>query len=218
MNTANLISLTTPRGSVSQIQIGSKVISINKPYEELEYIQSSGTQYINTGFKPTYQTRVVADFQLTSAFSSFRSIFGTRASTSATDSKRYLFNNSASKTLRSDYFGSGANQSTTITSETTRMTVDKNKNITTVDGKTLTNTAVSSGTATYNLYLFCMNNAGSTGYFSTMKLYSCQIYDNDVLVRDFIPVLWNETGEYGLYDKVNKEFYSNAGSGSFTGA
>ena len=30
-------------------------------YKRLEYIQSSGTQYIDTGFKPNQDTRVVCD-------------------------------------------------------------------------------------------------------------------------------------------------------------
>lgn len=34
-------------------------------YTELEYIQSSGTQYIDTGHIPTVNTKVTMDFQLT---------------------------------------------------------------------------------------------------------------------------------------------------------
>ena len=50
-------------------------------------------------------------------------------------------------------------------------------------------------------------------YWTTIE----QIYDNDILVRDFVPCI-NAEGEYGLYDFVNSQFYGNVGTGSFTGA
>ena len=50
-----------------------------------------------------------------------------------------------------------------------------------------------------------------------MNLYSCQIYDNGTLVRDFVPCI-NGSGEVGLYDLVGKQFYGNAGTGVFTGS
>ena len=36
-------------------------------YTQYEYIESSGTQYIDTGFKPNQNTRTVIDFQATVA-------------------------------------------------------------------------------------------------------------------------------------------------------
>lgn len=41
-----------------------------------------------------------------------------------------------------------------------------------------------------------------------MNIYDCKIYDNDVLVRDIIPVL-DKNGVACMYDKVNKKFYYN---------
>ena len=38
------------------------------------------------------------------------------------------------------------------------------------------------------------------------KLYGCKIYDNDKIVRDFIPCK-NSSGVIGLYDTVNSQFY-----------
>lgn len=48
-----------------------------------------------------------------------------------------------------------------------------------------------------------------------IELYSMKIYDGDTLIRDYIPHYYN--GEYGLYDLVNKQFYTNVGTGAFTG-
>ena len=48
-----------------------------------------------------------------------------------------------------------------------------------------------------------------------IKLYSCQIYDNGTLVRDFVPCQTTD-GTIGLWDDVNSVFYGNAGTGTFT--
>ena len=49
---------------------------------------------------------------------------------------------------------------------------------------------------------------------SIIKMYYFQIYDNDVLVRDFIPVIDND-GVPCMYDKVEGKLYYNAGTGQF---
>ena len=43
------------------------------------------------------------------------------------------------------------------------------------------------------------------------KIYSFKILDNETLVRDFIPVHNTMTNSAGLYDRVEKKFYPNAG-------
>ena len=40
-------------------------MSLPSGYKRLEYIQSTGTQYIDTGFKPNNNTRVVMDLLYT---------------------------------------------------------------------------------------------------------------------------------------------------------
>ena len=53
-------------------------------------------------------------------------------------------------------------------------------------------------------------NAGAT------RLYSAKIWDNDILIRDYVPCK-NSNGEIGLYDFVNNQFYGNSGTGEFIG-
>lgn len=48
------------------------------------------------------------------------------------------------------------------------------------------------------------------------KGYSCKIWNNDALVRDYIPITLNRT-EYALYDAISGTVYHNAGTGAFTG-
>ena len=61
----------------------------------------------------------------------------------------------------------------------------------------------------YNIYLFTWNNANKADNRCFKgKVYDFKIYDNDVLVRDMIPVL-DKNGVACMYDKVNKKFYYN---------
>ncbi len=181
-------------------------------YTEVEYIQSSGAEYINTDFTANNNTRIVLDVEAaaTASTSTSQYMLGARASSS---SKQF-----ALQTLNSNYAGRYGAQDGTIVSGSIagRYTIDMNKNVHTINGKAYTFNA-ETFTCPVPLSLFAMNNNGTGGYspHSGMKLYSCQIYDNGVLVRDFIPCK-NASGVAGLYDVVGGKFYGNAGSGSFT--
>lgn len=48
-----------------------------------------------------------------------------------------------------------------------------------------------------------------------IRLYSCQIYQNNVLVRDFIPCYNKQTYGVSLYDAVNSTFYTCPNSGNY---
>lgn len=67
-----------------------------------------------------------------------------------------------------------------------------------------------------NILLFRGSYSSNNTYNSYMRLKSCKIWDeNDNLVRDFIPVLRRSDKKPGLYDLVNDVFYTNQGSGEF---
>ena len=178
-------------------------------YKQIEYIQSSGTQYINTGFTPNSNTRVILDLDnlATSGI-----LFGSRNSR---DGNTFTLWVMSATSVRSDYYGTTVSNVTgTVSSTTGRYIVDKNKNVCSVRGVTITN-AASTFTGDFPLFLFTLNAAGTAhSSYSKMKLHSCKIYDNGALVRDFIPCK-NANEVSGLYDLVNGVFYGNAGSGAF---
>jgi hypothetical protein len=61
-----------------------------------------------------------------------------------------------------------------------------------------------------NVTLFSQERQESTG-----KLYYCKLYDNDVLVRNLIPCYRKSDNAIGMYDTINKVFYTNSGSETF---
>ena len=178
----------------------------------IEYIQSSGTQYIDSNFIPKATTRTIMKAEPT-AWSAWSAFFGTRNESSPTASQAYIAAIPTATSYRSDYFGSSLTAKTSTVIQITN--IDKNKNICSFNNIMITNTSSTVNT-TANMFLLALNDVGTAKYFLSAKLYSCQIYDGNTLVRDFIPVK-TTANIYGLWDKVNKVFYKNAGTGTFTG-
>ena len=176
-------------------------------YTKLDYIESSGTQYINTGFKPNQNTRVLMDVEVLGTTQC--APFGARVSQSGTTYTLFLM---TATTGRTDYGTS--KQTMTFSSILGRYTIDANKNVVNVNGVSITHTA-STFSVDHNIFLLAVNTAGKASNFAKVKLYSCKIYDNGTLVRDFIPCK-NASGTIGLWDNVNSVFYANAGTGTFS--
>lgn len=185
----------------------SKASKLPAGYVELEYIESTGTQYINTGFNPNGSTRVIADFQFTDA-SKTAAIFGARI-TKNNSSYQFLI---VSGEYRSDY-NNGYTQLFDNVDASKRNIVDKNAETTTVGGESKSY-AKSSFQCPVPMYIFASNGNGSTAFLSLARLYSLSIHDNGTAIRDFVPCQ-NPAGVVGLYDMIEGEFYGNAGTGAF---
>ena len=180
-------------------------------YTQVEYIESTGTQYIDTGVIPNQNIQMVVDAQFTNV-SGTVSFAGSRNSESSDGDGAYFGWISVSGNLRSYYYNSFA---VVATADTARHIYTKDKNQTLIDGSLLnTATAQQFRNSTYSIYLFA-NNEGRANFHASVRIYSCQIYDNGALVRDFVPCV-NNTGITGLYDVITANFYQNAGTGTFT--
>ena len=204
INSQNVQSLSKDTEWIFQFVPGSKLPS---GYTELEYIQSSGIQYIDTGFKPNQDVRVTCDFEYISSVEE-QTIFMARR-TNAQD-QFGLFHNTAGWTFR---YGANSAENNTI-GIMDRILLDINKNVATLNGVKLTNSAATFNTDT-NLMLFVRNTNGTLNNYAIAKLYACSIYsDETTMIRNFIPCK-NPSGVIGLYDLVNNQFYQNAGTGTF---
>lgn len=206
IDSQNVQSLSKDTEWIFQFVPGPKLPS---GYTELEYIQSSGTQYIDTGFKPNQDTRVVTKFDMIQTDTAWRKLWGSGSGSYNLD---FALWNSGTTKLQS-YYGTKTNNAVPITGMS--LNVDANKNIWKYSGETITFDK-NNFTCAYSMYIFNVNKDDDPQYLpGMMKLYLFKIYDNDVLVRDFIPCK-NPSGVIGLYDSVNSVFYANAGTGSFT--
>ena len=188
-------------------------MSLPNGYKQAEYIRSTGTQWIDTGFKPNANTRIVMDVENLNAAAS-TCYFGARSAASSTNAYACVFftNIDGASNMRLDYYGSSKNVSC---NSLRRLLIDWNKNVTSIGGATTVTNTASTKASAYNLCLLAVNTAGAVNLGASVKLYSCQIYDNGTLIRDFVPCT-NASGTAGLYDMVNGAFYGNSGTGAFT--
>lgn len=175
----------------------------------VSYIESTGTQYIDTGFYPTSTTTVRLKFNMTKATGHV--IFGYYNS-EANSFRLFNYNNNAYLDYGS---GSGYNRiyGGTLSEGVTYNIEFGNRYVKNLDTgeNIISNTEVTFSTKTQKAGIF----GDSTTNIALGKLYYCQIFDNGVLVRDFAPAL-DETNVPCLYDKISNQYFYNRGTGSFS--
>ncbi len=182
-------------------------------YTALEYIESTGTQYIDTGIAKTslvFKVEVDVSF----ADSTGRYLIGYSGSSPnycgrASDGK-FEFNYS-DRTVMS----SGIDERVKIEFGRTvergfEFTVTKNG-----VSETLSNDYT--GTTSTNTFTIFGNHSSSTNVSRILngKIYLAKIFINDELKRDLIPARRDTDDEIGMYDMVSGTFFTNAGSGDF---
>lgn len=192
-------------------KLTSSSAGLPKEYTQVEYIESHGTEYIDTGFKPDSNTRVICEFMPLDSTKAY-GIFGSRIAYQR--SSYNLFVGDTGTHFQDDY-----NNTSTTNVEAVANTlymIDKNKNVSTINDAQ-NSVAYSSFEVEYSMYLFGVNTSGAvnSAQLGALRMYSCSIYDNDILVRYYIPCT-SSTGAVGLYDTVSGVFYTNVGTGSFT--
>ena len=182
---------------------------IKPPYTQLEYIQSTGTQYINTGIKLGSNSKIVMDLQYVEKPSGNSGAIGVRN----TSRLQFWFFYRPADDMYVSRLGADSVGDAIAFTSTNRCVVELSKDGFIVNGAKV---SVPSETfqSTLECYMFCVNNANSVQYPSSIRLYSCKIYESDSLVMDALPVLDGE-GVACIYDKTSAKFIYNAGSGDF---
>ena len=188
-------------------------------YTQVDYIEGHRAEYIDTGFKATPKTRVEATFQFTQVTPTQQRIFGNAFS--ETDGLVFTtYINGSGNFAWACRNDTGNWTSTEITADTNKHTfiVDSLNNSVSIDNynATITSTRTNNSVTTILLFVHRYNNVVDENSKSYLKMYSTKIYDNDVLVRNFIPCYRNSDNVVGLYDIVNNVFYTNQGTGAFT--
>lgn len=184
-------------------------MSLPSGYKRLEYIQSSGTQYIDTRFIPTSNTKISIDFHVLSA--------GVDDTIIGTINPNCVIGYSTTEIHAGFKLGTGA-PIAIATTVTSRHTAELSNGVFKVDAQQKSFEQVTGFSQTLTALVFASHYTGvSDGAYGkcAAKVYSAKIYESGVLVRDFIPCK-NTSGVIGLWDDVNSVFYQNAGSGTFT--
>ena len=164
-------------------------------YTRLSYIQSTGTQYIDTGLvcnkNDYYEIEMDIHLISSNAYAGANGYLQYQASIvgDARQSLKIVYQNNTEKTY--------------------------------VNGVLkLTNDWSSFDGLNVKIGLLKLGDANDTWYTAggtqSGKIYSVILRRSGVLVRDFAPCK-TPLGTVGLYDTVSKQFFGNAGTGEFTG-
>ena len=199
---------------LQRISQGSGEVEPPLPYDaEVEYLESTGTQYIDTGFIPNQDSRLVMDVLIPS-LSTGACTFGGSVN-GAWRPGFSVYGGNTSYYMSSIYNQSDVASGTYKFNANNRHIVDLNKNIYTVsrNGSHIYSYSHPTGdfTLVKSIDLFRLNIA--TPRYGKFRLYSSEIYDNGTLVRDLIPVRVGQVGY--MYDRVSGQLFGNDGTGDF---
>ena len=188
--------------------------SLPSEYTQVEYIQNSGTQYIDTGFKPNLTNGFKIEVDYTPNHATARGCLLSNYAANnhvsyeiANGNQRiYIYNGSVDKVI------SGASNN-----QINKGSVQYYNGVVTnsLNGSIQTTEASFTGESAEPLYMFVDRSLRFSTFVNYVKIYKCRIYDGNTLVRDYIPCYRNSDNEIGMYDLVNNQFYTNAGTGTF---
>ena len=185
---------------------------LSSGYTPLEYIESTGTQYINTGIMtsgPGLSTEV--KLELTTNSKAEQAIIG------CANGGRYevyfhgeeigLYHNNG-ETWQGAVFVAQyyPNVIYTLKGKMTDSSITQE-----INGVQSSYTGVISQLSEAEVTLFRHNSR----YAMSAKAYYVKIWQNDILVRNFIPARRDSDGVLGMYDTISNTFFTNAGTGEF---
>ena len=180
-------------------------------YTKVQYIASdtdtnNSGQYIITGVIPNNGIKVECGFEFL-VTNPYQTLFGVK-------SNRFGFGNTNSSTnFRAYVEGTGHDYNTQGIVNYFDIVMD-------MGGFDLNGHIESwtppTSTANSALWLFGKStSSGALDVKSKCRIYYCKIYDNNNILRDYIPCVRDSDNVAGLYDMVTKEFYINNGNGYF---
>lgn len=188
-----------------------------KEYQQVEYLESTGTQWIDTNYIPNSNTSIKLSFQITK--SQVAGIIGSGEEWNTVDN--FIFGPAYGDCFWG--YAGGANnirlwQGNYNFTDTYNVYMDVTKFI--VESNNVEYTAITNKTEIINptrsIHIFKANTANDTlKNGSSIKLFKTEIYENNILIQNYIPCYRKSDNVAGMYDLVSGEFFTNAATGSF---
>lgn len=179
-------------------------------FTRVEWIESTGSQYIDTGFKPNQNTRIVMDaipMSVGGASGDCGMFFGSGYPVQQKGFEAYAFGGMVTGVYN------GVQKDGSAVSAGQRVVIDFNKNVCkiTADGEVVLNHTFAAATFTsdVNLALFVIPRQNK--YYGRVRSKSCQIYGNGTIVRGYMPCI-DENGDANLWDDVNETLAEKVGT------
>lgn len=188
-------------------------------YEIVNNLESTGTQYINTGVKVAKDIKMELDLKF-NTLSADTQANGGYFQESGTSYKNYILLLTSDNINWDFTLGVWNKQKTIANADTNRHTfsIDCVNGECSLDQDVYTLSNISGDyTATNDILLFArsMSN-GSVIAHASQTLYGAKIWKNNVLVRNFVPAKRKTDNVLGLLDTITNTFYENQGTGTFS--
>jgi hypothetical protein len=189
----------------------AKLDEVPEGYTRVEYVESNGNQYIDTGIVPGSDTKVEFDYALTSLDYQSENGWG-----SSGDQESFLW----------QFWPNSKNMGVSVSDNWTQIHVttvgDLNRHklilqsgSQIVDGEVVgTDTISNTATTEQTMYIGAMHVEwdSSPANYAYQKVYSAKIWNGSTLVRDYIPCVRNSDNIAGYYDTVSGIFIPSASS------
>lgn len=187
-----------------------------KPYDSIiEYLQSNGSQYIDSGIECTGNLKV--QFESMFFSNSNNAICGGISNASGSTYFRHHFTPNTNNDFYYIQRNSSGNASIHIDASINtwyNVSIDPINGVGIVNGVQHNFTKLNASYTTYQNYFIFARKSQSGGIQSKASRFkSFKMWKNDILLRDFIPVRKGEIGY--MYDKVSGELFGNVGTGNF---
>lgn len=201
---------TSESNDYTPAYIGFGGDEFDNDYIRIEYAESSGSQYINTGVKLNQDSRIKIRANTTDVTGTSY-IFGGRTNTST---NAFGVGQVVSGRV---FAGYGAYEYIEFYPSVNVHEYDFNGANLYADGALINTFDAATFTTPNNAYLFATSGSSSNVFYGKCRIYYCQIFDgNGNLLRDFIPVIRRSDSAVMMYDRVNKIAYA-ANGGTLTG-
>ena len=184
------------------------------PYlRRVAYLESHGTEWIDTGIIPTKATSCKLDAQFRRVnVAQINGVFDSLDGQLGFDIGVY----------NGKWFARRFGRNTlSITADTNRHVFEiiSDESAFSIDG-TKYNLKFSFGSFSKSIYLFARNDTKDgvqieIKFYCKLALYGFSVRENDTLIQDIIPVL-DLSGRPAMYDEVSGQFFYNQGTGEFT--
>lgn len=177
-------------------------------YEQKSYIANTTTSggYIDTGYKPDDNTKIVIDFEYTGNNNTDSVIIGS-------ESPDFKIGTYWRTRLFECHYNGATFRSNGLLYTSGRQTISFQVQNGFVVGNGNYGTPTPGNiTSTDTIKIFRSTSVSNT---SVGKCYGAQIYSTNDLVRDLVPVIRTSDSKAGLYDQVNDVFYESLG-GAFS--
>ena len=178
-------------------------------YTEYDYIEATGTQYIDTGYVPNADTEIIYTFQRTASQNFSACEFGVTPAPKVVLAGRYISLGSKTDKIGEYYPDSVFGYST--------IRVNRSGLYDMIGRKIIDISDTTANTGALSLYLMARNNNGTAERKAKEKMRYFSASENDVKKIELIPAMRNSDSALGVYDTVRDVFLTNAGTGTFLG-